>query len=187
MSNIKKSNVLLQDITKIYNFVQNKINEKLNSQNKNQYEILEIEFLKNKFISKNKIIQNLFRYNTQKEINIDKNTWHIKDTFNKRSCRTCNSKDSSVCIDESSPCNKIPMHRSIQTLLKTVKTRNASITPLFPRNEEMPPSRHYSQEMKPFCQTILTIAMFPNLTMLMNTKKVLLKLTTLIGHLVLLL
>ena len=178
MSNIKKSNVLLQDITKICNFVQNKINEKLNSHNKNQYEILEIEFLKNKFISKNKIIQNLFRYNTQKEINIDKNTWHIKNTFNKRSCRTCNSKDSSVCIDESNPCNKIPMHRSIETLLKTVKTGET---------QEMPPSRHYSQEMKSFCQTIFTMAMFANLTMFMNTKKVLLKLTTLIGHLVLLL
>ena len=28
--------------------------------------------------------------------------------------RTCSSKDCSVCIDESSPWNKTPMHRSIE-------------------------------------------------------------------------
>lgn len=55
--------VLLQDIkTELSNFVQNKINEKLNSHNENQYKTLvdktiilnvakEIEFLKNGIIS----------------------------------------------------------------------------------------------------------------------------------------
>ena len=59
----KMKHVLLQDIkTELSNFVQNKINEKLNSHNENQYKTLvdktiilnvakEIEFLKNGIIS----------------------------------------------------------------------------------------------------------------------------------------
>ena len=46
---------------------------------------------------------------------------------------------------------------------------------------------HYPQEMISYCQTILTIAISPNLTMLMNTKPVLVKLTIIIDQLVLLL
>ena len=80
-----------------------KINEKLNSHKEQQYETLvhktiilnlekEIEFLRNKIISKNEIIENLLRLNTQKD-NIDQNAWNIKDTSDTSSCKICSSKD----------------------------------------------------------------------------------------------
>ena len=80
-SNVKHKKIkyiLLKDIkTKTSIFIQYKTNEKLNSHNQNQHETLrqletEIEFLKNEIISKNEITTNLFKYDTQKDNNIDR-------------------------------------------------------------------------------------------------------------------
>ena len=61
-------------------------------------------------------------------------------------------------------------------ILDRRKTRNTS-TKLI--------SRHYSQEIMSCCRAILTITLFPNLTLLKNTKPVFVKLIIIIGYLVL--
>ena len=70
------------------------------------------------------------------------------------------------------------MHRSIETQLKIVRQALKIVRQA--RHKEFlhkVKSRHYLQEMMSRCQTILATAMFPNLTVLMNTKPVLVKLT----------
>ena len=103
-----------------------------------------IEFLQNEIISKNEIIQNLFRYNTRKDNNVNKNAGNIKDSSDTCLCRTCSSKDWSICIDASSPCNNTPIHRSTETQLKSVRKEKhkeyfhkVTITALSPRNNVM--------------------------------------------------
>ena len=93
--------------------------------------------------------------------------------------QTFSSKDCSVSIDESSLCNEAPMHRSTETQLKSLDRRNTnnSSTKLMSRPEEM----------MSCCQKIPTVVLFPKLTILMNTKPALVKLTTFFGHMVLLL
>lgn len=93
--------------------------------------------------------------------------------------QTFSSKDCSVSIDESGPCNEAPMHRSTETQLKSLDRRNTNNSPtkLMSRPEEM----------MSCCQKIPTVVLFPKLTILMNTKPVLLKLTIFFGHMVLLL
>ena len=71
------------------------------------------------------------------------------------------------------PCNETPRHRSIKTQSKTVRQEN---------NKKLMPC---PQEMS-CCQAFLETAKFPNLTMLKNKKPVSVKLTIIIGQLVLL-
>ena len=52
------------------------------------------------------------------------NAWNIKDTFDACSSSPCSSKDCSVCINESTPCNETPRHRSVKTQSKTVRQEN---------------------------------------------------------------
>ena len=67
----------------------------------------------------------MFRFNTQKDNNVtDKNTWNIKDTSDISFSRPCSSKDCPACLNESTPCNETPMHRSINTKSKTVRQEN---------------------------------------------------------------
>ena len=133
-----------------------------------------MNFWKKENISKNEIIQNLFIYNTQKDNNIDENAWNIKDISNTSFFQNMWFKDCSVCIDESSSCSKIPMHRSIETQLKTARQE-----------------KHKEQLHKLDITSPRNNAMLSNnpdncnvyKKMLMNTKLVLVKLA--IGHLVL--
>ena len=78
----------------------------------------------------------MFRYDTEKDNNIDRNTWKIKYTSDKSSRRACSSKKFSVC--------KTPMHRSIDIQLKNVRLEKnkeylhkVNIAALFPRNNVM--------------------------------------------------
>ena len=65
-----------------------------------------------------------------------------------------------------------------QKAVEKKNTKNASIKLV---------SRHFQQEMMPYCQRILTVAMFPNQVPLMNVKPVSVKLTLITGHMLLVL
>ena len=78
----------------------------------------------------------MFRYDTQKDNNIDGNTWKIKYTSDKSSRRACRSKKF--------PVSKTPMHRSIDIQLKNFRQEKnkeylhkVNIVALFPRNNVM--------------------------------------------------